>query len=213
MNVRQNDILMDALEAYADFEQAKRASSAIQILSTNPPPAAVLLADGAVTYPEFTFVAEVVLNYVRQGGAAMFLGDLGDLDKSNPFFGTNVTNFFARAGLDWQVRFNNERLLPTRLCHGIGSRHPSANMMREYRTMSRLTVFSNQAEGAEVWWRLVRDNGLAEAVSAIAAVGRGRLGFHGESFASREGHCNAASAYTIMAWCGIQLTYYPPGRR
>ncbi|KAJ4303992.1 hypothetical protein N0V88_001596 [Collariella sp. IMI 366227] len=97
------------LRAAADVQRAETPNAAIQqLLSSDPPPCAVLVTDAAlaspagdddVVNPAYAPVHDALLQYVRsRGGTAVFMGHFPSFVAP-----PDVPGFFARAGLPWDV--------------------------------------------------------------------------------------------------------------
>ncbi len=192
--------LLDELGSRATLQRAKKASSAIRLLSQEPRPLAVLITDEALTIEENSPVWEAVLEYVRQGGTSIVMVTFSSFVQLS-----SVGPFFSKAGLQWEAGsyhratvFLNEEAVG----HDLVAYLPS-----QY---SQKAVFMGNVATADTWYATSENsvvesfvfaptsaNVAGETPVAIARVGKGKLGYIGD--VNTEEESNAV----ILAMCGL----------
>lgn len=182
------DALLAAVRSKADIERAQDATSALRLLSQQPPPSAVLVTDEALTLAENTHVWDAALEYVRQGGTAVVMGLFPSfvlVDEMKPFF--------SRAGLDWEVAsYQRTTTVLDRAAVGTAL---AAKLPPSYRHKA---VSVKNFAPAEAWYQPHEDEGVTgESTVLLARVGSGKLGHVGDVNAEK------GSDAAILAMCGL----------
>ncbi|KAG0316427.1 hypothetical protein BGZ97_006880 [Linnemannia gamsii] len=157
--------LLTALRSNAEFQRAEQSTSAIQFLSQLPEPSAVLITDEALTLPENRPVWEAVLD---------------------------MKPFFSRAGLHWEAGSYHRTTLA--LNHAAVDVANARKLPERY---SQKAVFVNNVVPENMWYKTddnsvvqsavfapTSANTTGETAVAMATVGRGKLGYVGDSQAT-----------------------------
>ncbi|KAK0717701.1 hypothetical protein B0T26DRAFT_645480, partial [Lasiosphaeria miniovina] len=158
-------------------------------------PSAAMIADEA-NNSDYAQVWEAVLQYVREGGTCVVMGDFSSFVK--PLL---MKQFFAKAGLFWnQSSYRRAALAlkPSTMGPDLAVKLPS------WYGPKAVSVQNNVAHG-DIWYHAdeisaVKDLGLddmGETPVAFARVGNGRLGYVGDVNAEED------SDTIILAMCGV----------
>ncbi|KAK1671759.1 hypothetical protein BDP55DRAFT_635615 [Colletotrichum godetiae] len=192
--------LLSRLLEKASMQRTKKPAAALNRLQQNPPPAAVLITDSALT-EAFPDVWNAVIAYVRQGGTAIVMGHFSSFVKPD-----NIKPFFAKAGLDWargdyhrttvtlnpQAAGSAAERLPTRYSQKalfLKGVHPTAVLYGPNETsVTQSHVFSAEE---------VAD--LTQAAISFAQVGDGKMGYVGDVNTEEE------TGDVILAMCGLRV--------
>ncbi|KAF9425103.1 hypothetical protein BGZ94_007833 [Podila epigama] len=166
--------LLAALRSNAEFQRAERAPLAIQLLSQQPEPSAVLITDEALTANKNSAVWDAVLDYVRRGGIAIVMG----------LFPTTLT--LNRSVVD----VASAKKLPQRYSQKAVFAESVAPEHMWYKTDDSSVVQS-------LVFAPTSANKTGETAVAMATVGRGKLGYVGD--VNGEVESNAV----ILAMCGL----------
>ncbi|GJJ75331.1 hypothetical protein EMPS_07689 [Entomortierella parvispora] len=192
--------LLTALRSNAEFQQAENLISAIRLLSQLPEPSAVLITDEALTLRESSAVWDAVLEYVRRGGTAIVMGLFPSFVQPN-----RVRPFFSRAGLEWGAgSYHRTTLALNRTAVDV------ANATKLPQRYSQKALFVKNVAPENMWYQ-TDDNSVVqsmvfaptsantpgETAVAMAAVGRGKLGYIGD--VNAEDGSNAV----VLAMCGL----------
>ncbi|KAK3369417.1 hypothetical protein B0T24DRAFT_632538 [Lasiosphaeria ovina] len=144
---------------------------------------------------DYAQVWEAALQYVREGGTCVIMGDFSSFVK--PLL---VKQFFAKAGLWWDT--GSYRRATLALKPSIMGPDLAVKLPRRYGPKA-LNV-QNVAHG-DIWYHTdeisaVKDLGLddiGETPVAFARIGNGRLGYVGDVNAEED------SGTIILAMCGV----------
>ncbi|KAM4066135.1 triacylglycerol lipase [Hirsutella rhossiliensis] len=182
------DALLAAVRSKADLERAEDATSALRLLTQQPPPSAVIVTDEALTFAKNTRIWDATIEYVRQGGTAVVMGLFPSFvqpDKINPFF--------SRAGLDWEVA--SYRRTTTVLNRAAVDTALAAKLPPSY---SQKAVSVRNFAPTEAWYQPSEDSCVTgESAVVLARLGSGKLGYVGDVNAEK------GSDAAILAMCGL----------
>ncbi|KAI1751922.1 hypothetical protein F4782DRAFT_172809 [Xylaria castorea] len=192
--------LLAELASKANVQRVKKASSAVRLMSEQPPPSAALITDEALTDNENAHVWEAVLQYVRQGGTAVVMGHF-----SNFVTPPAMKQFFAKAGVQWESGSYHRTtvvLNQTAVGHSLATTLPPR--------YSQKALFVNNVAHVDAWYRTDENsvvesmvfaptstNTVGEAPVALTHVGDGKLGYLGDVNAEKD------SDAVILAMCGL----------
>lgn len=193
--------LINDLSTKADIQRVKGSGSALNRISGENPPAAILITDAALSNQKSKApVWDAILNYVRQGGTAVVMGHFSSFAKP-----LKIGPFFQKAGLPWEsgdYHRTDTALNPSVVPGGMAKRLP-----REY--SQKALAVKNVAPG-DVWYTARPDSVVQSAVFspdnayrpgqaavAMAKVGEGKLGYLGDVNAESE------SQTVVLAMCGL----------
>lgn len=177
--------LYSAIRKNAWLTEAEDAETAIHLLTSRPPPSAVLFTDGTITCPEGARILTHLIDYVRAGGIAVF---------GAQFPGTISTQdlgpFFHKWGLTWHsgdyVRTTfalNPSGVPTPL--SAAALFPECSMKAVHVKAPRECAVYLPAAGAHtqslVWASIPITGARAEeSPAAFGRVGSGFVGYVGD---------------------------------
>ncbi|KAL8388755.1 hypothetical protein RB599_010080 [Gaeumannomyces hyphopodioides] len=192
--------LITELESKARLQRAKKANSAIRLLSEQPQPSAVLITDEALTDDENAHVWEAVLQYVRQGGTSVIMGHFSTFVKA-----AAVKPFFAKAGLPWESgSYHRTTFVLDRAVVGDGL---ATKLPPQY---SQKAVLVKNVAPADAWYHSDENsvieslvfpptsaNITGETAVAFANVERGKLGYVGDVNPEK------GSEAVILTMCGL----------
>jgi hypothetical protein len=191
--------LINSLLGKATIQRAKTSGPVMRTLSENPPDAA-LLTDPALTTRKNSKVWDAVLDYVRNSGTAVCMGNFTSFVKP-----LAIKPFFQKAGLSWErgeyhrttVSLAEDHVPPESL----------ENLPQEY---SQKALFLANVDDGATWYRQTENSRIesfgsaSERVSnvdevpvAFAKVGQGRLGYVGDVNGEDGSHA------VVLAMCGI----------
>jgi len=182
--------LLEKIFAKAIIQRAKTPNAVRRALSENKP-SAILITDEALTTRKHAQVWDAVLNYVREGGTAVCMGDFSSFVKF-----LDIKPFFAKAGLPWEVgAYHRVTVVLRQDALGIGL---AASLPASY---NQKALFLKNVEDAAAWYRPSEDSVdeslLGETSVALAKVGEGKLGYVGD--VNKEEGSDAA----VLAMCGF----------
>jgi hypothetical protein len=192
--------LLTAIRSDAEFQQAENSTSAVRFLSQLPEPSAVLITDEALTLRENSAIWEAVLEYVRRGGTAVIMGLFPSFVQPN-----SMKPFFSRAGLQWGTgSYYRTTLTLNHVAVDV------ANARKLPQRYSQKAVFVNNVTTDNMWYKTddgsvvqsavfpsTSANTTGETAVAMAAVGRGKLGYVGDV------NAGDGSNAVILAMCGL----------
>ncbi|KAK2597403.1 hypothetical protein QQS21_006027 [Conoideocrella luteorostrata] len=192
--------LLTELQTNSTFRNVQTASAALQVLSEDPKPSAVLITDEGLTLRAHKSVWEEVVKYVRQGGTAVIMGLYPAFVKPN-----NMKPFFSQAGLDWEAGSYHRTTLTLNQAvvgEGIAKKLPQ--------NYSQKAVFVKNVVPREMWYKsddssVIESRVFApdsahtpgETAVAMAEVGEGKLGYVGDVNAEEE------STVVVLAMVGL----------
>ena len=192
--------LLSELKSKATLHRVEEATSAIRLLSEEPPPLAALVTDEALTTKQNARVWDAVLQYVRQGGTSIVMGTFSGFVKPN-----NIRPFFSKAGLQWEAGSYHRTtviLNEEAVGHDLAAYLPSK--------YSQKALFVKNVAPTDAWYRTDEDsvvesrvfvpasaNVAGETPVAIARVEKGRLGYIGDVNAEQ------GSNAVILVLCGL----------
>lgn len=193
--------LIAELQSKASLKRAKKADSAIRLLSEQPQPSAVLITDEALADKENAHVWEAVLHYVREGGASVIMGHFSSFVQPPA-----IKPFFAKAGLAWESG-SYYRTVHV-LNRGVVGNDLATQLLPQY---SQKALFVKNVAPADAWYYTDDEssdveslafpptsaNITGEAAVALATIGRGKLGYLGDVNAEE------GSDAVILAMCGL----------
>ncbi|KAL2156580.1 hypothetical protein VTH82DRAFT_1325 [Thermothelomyces myriococcoides] len=191
---------LNKLMANARVQRVKTAKSAIELLSDECPPQAVLVTDSALAEDDKGKVYDALLAYVRQGGTAVFMGHFPSFIRPD-----NMQKLFARAGLPWKAASYHRTtfaLNKETVGTALAARLPA--------TYNQKAVSVGNVRSEEAWYRSTEDSVIEsrvfspdpafEPTAAPVAVGKvenGRLGYIGDVNAEDE------MGDVMLAMCGL----------
>ncbi|KAL6858471.1 ribonuclease H-like protein [Trichoderma novae-zelandiae] len=192
--------LLTKIRAGSVFQRVEDADSAMHMLLEGPRPDAVLITDEALTSRKNALVWDAVLNYVRQGGTAVFMGHFSCFVKP-----LRIKPFFAKAGLQWESgSYHRTTLVLNSPVVGVGL---ASKLVPEY---SQKAVFLKHAKPSDAWYvtneKSVTESLVFSAESAhiagespvlMARVGEGKLGYIGDVNGEQ------GSEVAVLTMCGL----------
>ncbi|KAI0889043.1 uncharacterized protein GGS22DRAFT_152988 [Annulohypoxylon maeteangense] len=192
--------LLTELGTKGKLHRVKKADTAIRLLSENPRPSAVLITDEALTDQKNAHVWEAVLQYVRQGGTAVAMGQFSSFVKPN-----KMKPFFSKAGLPWESGSYHRTTLV--LNQEVVGDVLAAKLVSRY---SQKALFVKPVAFEDAWYQTNENsvheshvfaptsvNNEGETAVALARVGEGKLGYLGDVNAEK------GSEAVILAMCGL----------
>ncbi|KAF4453642.1 triacylglycerol lipase [Fusarium austroafricanum] len=174
--------LLAEIRSKADFWRAEDADSAGRRLSEEPNPAAVLITDEALTVNRNNHLWRAVLQYVREGGRAVVMGNFSSYVKP-----LSIKPFFAQAGLGWDVGSYHRTTVV--LNNAAVESDLAAKMLPRY---SQKAQFVKNVASEDAWYVTDEESVIeslvfpptnarvsGESPVAFASVGDGKLGYIG----------------------------------
>ncbi|ROT37855.1 hypothetical protein SODALDRAFT_340197 [Sodiomyces alkalinus F11] len=173
------DALLRELGSKAHVQRVKKATSAMRLLSEQPPPSAILVTDEGLTLPENAHVWDAVVRYVREGGPAVVTGHF-----SGQVLPPDMKPFFAAVGRDVAAR--------------LAPRYSQKALFVRNVTPEQSWYVSNEESVVEsMVFPPTSVNTPQETAVAFARVGDGKLGYLGDVNAEKD------SDAVILAMCGL----------
>ncbi|KAG6101667.1 hypothetical protein E4U31_003612 [Claviceps sp. LM219 group G6] len=192
--------LITAIKSKAKFTQVKDANSALQQLSQQPSPTAVLITDEALTLGQYKHVWSAVLQYIRSGGKAVIMGTFTGHVKP-----PNMKPFFAQADLPWECGSYHRTTVV--LNSAVIEKGLAAKLPAQY---SQKAVAVKNVAPNDAWYMANDDSVIESMVFAptsakafgespvtFASVGDGKLGYIGDVNAEQ------GSNAVTLAMCGL----------
>ncbi|KAI1385459.1 uncharacterized protein F4822DRAFT_345036 [Hypoxylon trugodes] len=192
--------LLTTLGSKASVKRVKKGPSAIRLLTETPRPSAVLITDAAPSKEEHSDVWDAILQYVRQGGTAVIMGQFSSFVKP-----PSMEPFFSKAGLPWK---NGPYYRTTfKINRGATGDNIAAHLPESY---SQKALFVKDVALADSWY-VTDDNSVIEShvfapenahtpgetPVAFASVGEGKLGYVGDV------NSEVGSTRVVLAMCGL----------
>ncbi len=188
--------LLDKLRSKARLQRTEKPQSAIRLLSEQPRLSAAMITDEALANNENNVqVWEAVLQYVREGGTCVIMGQFSSFVK--PLL---MKPFFAKAGLWWEA--GAYRRVTLMLKQRVVGRDLAMKLPLQY---APKPLSARNVAHADAWYHtdensvvedLALDN-MGETPVAFAHVGSGWLGYVGDVNAEED------SDDIILAMCGL----------
>lgn len=193
--------MLDAIRSKAELHHATESLDAFIKLSSRPPPNAVIVTDEAVTIEKYAPLRNGVLQYIREGGTAIFTCLFSCF---LPRFYFN--RFFQWTGLNW--RWKSPRDVRMFLNKGFV---PEAIVGRLPKNFMQTAVLVDNVDPEDLWYqnlgdwllqRTVLGNKVLyiptnETAAALGRVGEGKIGYVSDIVLGN------GSLNIVLAMCGI----------
>ncbi|KAL1942222.1 hypothetical protein VTO73DRAFT_6286 [Trametes versicolor] len=193
--------LYRSIRKNAWLTEIEDAETTMRLLSSNPPPSAVLFTDGAITRPEGTRVLTRLIEYVRAGGTAVFGAQF-----SNTISPLDLSPFFRKLGLGW---YGGDYRRDTFALNPAGAPvpllatalFPDANMKAVLVNVPRACAVYVPAVGEYGRSPVYAPNGASveASLAAFGRVGRGSVGYVGDVNGEQ------ASIRVIIEMLGVRI--------
>lgn len=178
-----DDVFVSHLTSKAKMERATTEEAALGILSQEPPPSIILVADAALTRRRKLW--ERVIDRLREGATVVLAGCFSSMATAGQF-----NRFFARVGLPWEQGSYHRTTVSLR--RGVVGAHLASRLPSAY---SLKAVFVKNVERSAAWY--TPSETPAEAAVVFAEVGLGRLGYVGDVNGEK------SSEAVVLAMCGL----------
>ncbi|PVH95724.1 hypothetical protein DM02DRAFT_617714 [Periconia macrospinosa] len=199
---RMAEDLLDKLETAATLEQAADPDSAIEAVTEQPLPHAVLVTDGNIIKHRGVYAK--LLDYVRGGGTLVFMGCFpGEINPED------LNDLLREAGLPWEME-GYYRVTVHR--NDTEETAPHTSLLSSY---SQKAVFLRNVDRKDAWYRLGESSRTESLVFApvelgdkdqtpiaMTRIGEGKFGYVGD-INGEEG-----SDRVILAMCGLRDSEY-----
>jgi hypothetical protein len=175
--------LISQINSKAKMERATTPSAAIWLLSQQPPPAVILVADAGIT--RHRKVWESVMDRLHGGATVVLAGCFSSMVTMGQF-----DRFFARLGLRW--RRGSYQRQTVNLHREVVGAQLASQLPPAY---SQKALFVSGVEKSAVWYSAEENS--SEAAVVFEKVGAGKLGYVGD--VNGEEGSNAV----VLAMCGL----------
>ncbi|KAK0653686.1 hypothetical protein QBC41DRAFT_377736 [Cercophora samala] len=176
--------LLSQLKSKAIMERATTAQVALQLLSQEPPPSVIFVADGGLARQKKVW--ERVIDRLRDGVTVVVAGLFSNFVSQGEF-----DRFFARAGLPWK-RGSYTRETVTLRPQAVSDAELARRLPPSY---SQKALFADHVASSDAWY--TETETAREAAVAFTKVGSGRLGYVGDVNGEEE------SIAVVLAMCGL----------
>jgi ribonuclease HI len=175
--------LVSQITSKAKLERATTQEAALSMLSQEPPPSVILVADAALTRQKKVW--ERVIDRLREGATVVLAGCFSSMVNMGEF-----NRFFARLGLPWERGSYHRTTVSLRsgvVGDDLVSRLPSAYSVK--------AVFVENVARSAAWYSSSETSN--EAAVVFAEVGLGKLGYIGDVNGEK------TSEVVVLAMCGL----------